>query len=222
VRPAIRLSICVGILALLAAACGGASATKPPTAAPSPAATIGPAVSSRATPAPTAAGATTAAAATEAAGASGAAGASTAAEGGDVVRVVMTGGANPGTFTGGDDPHCTVGIIGPDGWGVQWSLPDATAGQLSSVQLVSAARGHEDDPKALFQGTSLLLTVGFGPILQATDYVIQHSTDETQDKGAGSVEVQDNGDKAVIHATGTTADGVRIDALVNCPSVTRV
>ncbi len=39
--------------------------------------------------------------------------------------------------------------------------------------------------------------------------------------GGGSAASQQPGQAAVIHATGTTDDGVGIDATVNCPSVLR-
>ena len=108
---------------------------------------------------------------------------------------------------GSDDPKCTLGLIGPQAWGVQWSIEGGPK-QLSSVQLVSAAPGKADDPSAMFQGTVMLLSIGVGPLLQGNTYEIDDKTDDTQDQGSGSVQVQDNGDTAVIHATGTTKDGV--------------
>ena len=65
------------------------------------------------------------------------------------------------------------------------------------------------------------MTIGFGPLLNQTTYEINDKTDDAQDQGSGSVQVQDNGDTAVIHASGTTKDGVGIDATINCPSVSR-
>lgn len=144
----------------------------------------------------------------------------TTAAGGTTVTVVLTGGSDAGTYTGSDDPKCTVGLIGPQAWGVQWSI-DGGPKQLSSVQLVSAAPGKADDPSAMFQGTVMLLSIGVGPLLQGNTYEIDDKTDDSQDQGSGSVQVQDNGDTAVIHASGTTKDGVGIDATINCPSVSR-
>jgi hypothetical protein len=103
---------------------------------------------------------------------------------------------------------------------MQWSTQGGDH-QLSSVQLASAASGHEDDPNAMFQGTVMLLSVGVGPLLQGNSYEVDDKTDNSQDQGTGSAQVQDNGDTAVIHVTGTTANGVGVDVTIDCPSVTR-
>jgi hypothetical protein len=68
------------------------------------------------------------------------------------------------------------------------------------------------------------MTVTIGPFLEAgaRNYEVKLAEDDSESSGEGSAEVIDNGSTAVIHATGTTADGVGIDATVNCPSVTRV
>jgi hypothetical protein len=142
------------------------------------------------------------------------------APGGNTVTVVLTGGPDAGTYTGADDPNCTVGLVGPQAWGVQWSVSGGP-NQLSSVQLVSAAPGKADDPSAMFQGTVMLLSIGVGPLLQGNTYEIDDKTDDSQDQGSGSAQVQDNGDTAVIHATGTTKAGVGVDVTINCPSVSR-
>jgi hypothetical protein len=202
--------------ALLAAACSAASATHTPVLVPTPIGEsptpAGPTPTLTPTPAPSEA-------ATSGQPTSGQPASGQPAASGDVVKVVLTGGADAGTYTGGDDPNCTVGLIGPQAWGVQWSIEGGPK-QLSSVQLVSAAPGKADDP-GMFQGTVMLLTIGVGPLLNATTYEIDDKTDDSQDLGSGSVQVQDNGDTAVIHATGTTKDGVGVDATINCPSVSR-
>src|SRR4051794_1617068 len=205
--------------ALLAAACGAASATGTP--APTPTA-IGESPTP-AGPTPTATptiASTEGAGSTSGVGTSGAPASGQTAAGGTTVTVVLASGSDAGTYTGADDPNCTVGLIGPQAWGVQWSIEGGPK-QLSSVQLVSAAPGKADDPTAMFQGTVMLLSIGVGPLLQGNTYEIDDKTDDSQDQGSGSVQVQDNGDTAVIHATGTTADGVAIDATINCPSISR-
>ena len=215
-------------MALLAAACGAASATGTP-AAPT-AGGVPTSVAESATPAGQTPTATPTVAPSESAGSSAkntaapgetaVPGETAAAAGGDTVKVVLTGGADAGAYTGSDDPNCTIGLIGPQAWGVQWSIQGGPK-QLSSVQLVSAAPGKADDPNAMFQGTVMLLSIGIGPLLQGNTYEIDDKTDDSQDQGSGSVQVQDNGDTAVIHATGTTKDGVGVDATINCPSVSR-
>jgi hypothetical protein len=209
--------------ALLATACGAASATPTPAvpaATPTPVASGGGAAATTVGESATPAGPTPTA--TPTVGPSEVAGASQpeSTSGGTTVTVVLNGGADAGTYTGSDDPKCSLGLIGPQAWGVQWSI-DGAPKQLSSVQLVSAAPGKADDPSAMFQGTVMLLSIGVGPLLSANTYEIDDKTDDTQDQGSGSVQVQDNGDTAVIHATGTTKEGVGIDATINCPSVSR-
>ena len=147
--------------------------------------------------------------------------------GGSVATVTLTGGPDAGTYTAPADiaPNCSEGIIGPDGWGVQLSNFAAADNELGSIQLVSAAPGKADDEGAFFGGTEFLITITIGAALGETsrNYEVGVYT-ESADKetsGEGSAQVTDNGATAVIHAIATTADGVGIDATVNCPSVVR-
>jgi hypothetical protein len=197
-------SIGLVALALIGAACGGGTA----------------ATSTPAGPGATAGGpaAATPAAATPA----GATAQPPAGGGGEAVRVVITGGPNAGTYTAAGETNCSNGLIGPQGWGVQFSVATATAGQLSSVQMVVAAKGKENDPNATFGGTAFLMTVTIGPLFEGTNFEVAVKTDADESKGSGSADVQDNGSTAVIHATGTTPEGVGIDATVNCGSVIRM
>jgi hypothetical protein len=147
--------------------------------------------------------------------------------GGSVATVVLTGGPDAGTYTAAVDiaPNCSQGIVGPDGWGVQLSNLVAADNELGSIQLVSAAPGKADDENAFFRGTQFLITVTIGPSLGETsrNYEVGVYTDasDKETSGEGSAQVTDNGATAVIHATGPTADGVGIDATINCPSVVR-
>jgi hypothetical protein len=147
--------------------------------------------------------------------------------GGAVATVTLTGGPDAGTYTAAADiaPNCSQGIIGPEGWGVQLSNFDAADNELGSIQLVAAAPGKADEPDAFFGGTEFLITVTIGPALGETshNYEVGVYTDaaDKDTSGEGSAQVTDNGATAVIHATGTTADGVGIDATINCPSVVR-
>jgi hypothetical protein len=142
---------------------------------------------------------------------------------GDVATVTLTGGADAGTHTGaaGVDPNCSLGLIGSGAWGVQWSRVDAAAGQLSSVQIVSNAPGTETDEDTFFKDTKMLMMITIGELFDGNVYEIEVKTDPAESKGDGTIEVTDTGTSAVIHATGTTADGVAIDALVNCATVIR-
>lgn len=204
----------IAIATLILAACGGGPS---PSAAPgSPSAAPG-----QPTPAPTAAPTPTAAATTPA-------GVTAAPQpGGSVATVTLTGGPDAGTYAAAADiaPNCSQGIIGPEGWGVQLTNLVAANNELGSVQLVAAAPGKADDEGAFFRGTEFLMTITIGPSFGtgSRNYEIGVYTDSSdkETSGQGSAQVTDNGATAVIHATGTTADGVGIDATVNCPSVVR-
>ena len=139
--------------------------------------------------------------------------------------VVLTGGPDAGTYAGSASPNCSLGLIGPGGWGVQYSVADGPADELSSLQMVVAAAGMADDEDAFFQGTELLMTVTIGTLFDeaARDYEVAVRTDasDQESSGTGSATITDTGSTAVIHATGTTAEGVTIDATVNCPTVVR-
>ena len=140
--------------------------------------------------------------------------------GGKTAEVVITGGPDAGTYSGTIDPLCTNGIVGKGGWGVQYSTADLTGEKdLTSVQLVYYASGP--DPEGMFSDTSLLLTVTIGPITSGRVYDITVKTDAGESSGTGTATVSE-GNPTVIKATGTTADGVKIDATVTCPKVTKV
>ena len=152
-----------------------------------------------------------------------------AAPGGALVTVVLTGGPDAGTYSSSDaagGPNCSNGLIGPNGWGVQFSLAGVPDDQLSSLQMVIAGEGEEDSEDATFPGTVLLMTVTIGDFLTEGNriYEVAVRTDESDDEssGEGSADVADGGATAVITGTGTTSDGVQIAATVNCPSIIRL
>jgi hypothetical protein len=129
--------------------------------------------------------------------------------------VTLTGGAHAGSYTATENPNCSVGFAGEGAWGTQYSVQEGSApGQLSSLQLIY-------DP----DGEQLQTTVGIGPLFDTangyTEYDITYNREGFDDSGMGTVQVTDGGSTAVLHITGTTADGVGIDATVNCPSVIR-
>jgi hypothetical protein len=200
----------LGVLALtLVAACGGtgSTATVKPSGAPASGA---PAQTSATQPS---------AAATSAAQPS----AAPVQPGAGTATVVLVGGPDAGTYTGNENPNCSQGIIGPGGWGTQYSTTSVDDKGLGSIQIVSAAPGKENDPDAFMSGVTLLTTVTIGPSLgeNSRDYEIRVSDDDKA-TGTGSAQIVDHGTTAVIHVTGMTGDGVSMDVTVTCPSVTRV
>jgi hypothetical protein len=129
--------------------------------------------------------------------------------------VTITGGATPGTFTGSADPGCALGFMGTGVWSVNYSIFEGAAqGTLSEVVLVY-------DPS----NGGMSLSVGVGPLFDSangfTEYEVVSNYAGHSDIGTGTVQLNDAGATATMHATGTTEDGVGLDVTVNCPSVTR-
>jgi hypothetical protein len=188
-----RRFLFVATIGLAAAACGGSTGTPVPgrTTAPVPGSTAG--AISGATLAP-------------AQGASAALPGGGQQAGGGSATVVLTGGANPGSFTLVGDPHCSDGLL-PGSYGVQLSDATVTApNQLSSVQIIL--------PKTPASGSQTNLLVTLGPLLGGTEYDISDVSG-----GTASGTFAPSGSGAQIHVTGTTKDGVGIDATVICETV---
>jgi hypothetical protein len=141
-----------------------------------------------------------------------------AAGGGETVKVVLTGGPDAGTYTTNADPLCSHNIIGKNGWGVQYSTADKTGDKdFTSLQLVNWA--GDPDPEGMFSDTKFLMTVGIGPLVAGRTYDIAVTTSGSESKGSGSATIQE-GNPTVITATGTTAEGVKVEAHVTCPKIT--
>lgn len=124
--------------------------------------------------------------------------------GGTTVAATLTGGADAGSYTTGADPLCTVGYAGEGAWGVQYSTADASV-KFSSFQFVGPVPGSDAKSYA---------TVTIGPLTGGKTYDFGENV-------GGTWSVSDNGSTAVITAEGTTADGVQVKVVVNCPSVAR-
>jgi hypothetical protein len=124
--------------------------------------------------------------------------------GGTTATVTLTGGPDAGTYGASGNPNCSYGLVSAGIWGAQFSI-DAGEGQLSSIQIVAPDAGVED--------AHFSLSVTIGPLFSGTTY--------SRLDGDGASQVTDNGATAIIHATGTTDEGVAIDATVNCPGVFR-
>jgi hypothetical protein len=139
--------------------------------------------------------------------------------------VTLTGGPDAGSYTASDNPHCSNGLVGPSGWGVQYSIEGAADDQMSSFQLVVAGEGESDNEDATFPGTVFLMTVRIGDFvtMENRNYEVAVRTDasDRESSGTGSGQINDGGSTAVITATGTTEDGVQIAATVTCPDVLR-
>jgi hypothetical protein len=140
--------------------------------------------------------------------------------GAETVKVVITGGPDAGTYTTSADPLCSHNIFGKGGWGTQYSTADLTGDKdFTSLQL--ATWEGDPDPEGMFSDTKFLMSVTIGPMTGGRTYDVKVMTDASgeESQGQGSATVQ-QGNPTVITATGTTANGEKIDATVTCPSVT--
>jgi hypothetical protein len=138
-----------------------------------------------------------------------------AAEVKETVHVVITGGANAGTYDGTTDRGgCSAGMTGKGSFGNQFSLPKENNPKvLNSVQLIVP------DAKGAASGThEFFLNVAFGRI---TARVAEYKVDTEHKSGSGTVTVADHGSTAVVTFDATTAAGVKLKGTIDCKSVTR-
>jgi hypothetical protein len=133
----------------------------------------------------------------------------------ETVHVVITGGANAGTYDGTTDRGgCSAGMTGKGSWGNQYSLvKENNPKVLNSVQLIVP------DAKAAASGThEFFLNVAFGRI---TARVAEYKVDTAHKSGSGTVTVADHGSTAVVTFDATTAAGVKLKGTIDCKSVLR-
>ncbi|MEA2235689.1 MAG: hypothetical protein QOC81_413 [Thermoanaerobaculia bacterium] len=138
-----------------------------------------------------------------------------AAEVKETIHVVITGGANAGTYDGTTDRGgCSAGMTGKGSWGNQYSLPKENDPKvLNSVQLIVPSA------KAAASGThDFYLNVAFGRI---TKRVAEYKVDTEHKSGSGTVTVADHGSTASVTFDATTAAGVKLKGTIDCKSVTR-
>jgi hypothetical protein len=159
---------------------------------------------------------------TGSAGGSGSSGGATTAE----ATVKLTGGSDAGEYKESvNDAGCSYGLIGKDSFGIQFSK-DKPSG-FSSLQLIVPSTTDAKDGSENF-----LTTVTIGPILGDNRmYEVETRTSEQASAsgigmskgpaGKGTVKIDDKGNTAKVDIDATTADGVHIQASVDCKSVIR-
>ncbi len=132
------------------------------------------------------------------------------------VVVTLTGGPDAGTYAGSDNPNCAYGFMGESVWSTSYSILEGAAmDELSEANFVYG-------PSTSDSNLELQASVGIGPLFDPQNFrEYEINPDFSDIGGTGTAEIQDGGNTAVIHWTGTTKDGVGIDATVNCPSVAR-
>ncbi|HWH23910.1 MAG TPA: hypothetical protein VNW68_03340 [Candidatus Limnocylindria bacterium] len=126
------------------------------------------------------------------------------------VDLVLTGGADAGSYSGvAEDGGCSRGATGENSFGLQYSSVEPGV-EFSSLQLIvgdaaAAAAGGTDDFSAM---------VTIGPLFEGTNYEIDPSRG-----GSGELRIDDQDRTAVVHISGTTADGVGVEATIRCNSI---
>ncbi len=133
----------------------------------------------------------------------------------ETVHVVITGGANAGTYDGSTDRGgCSAGMTGKESWGNQFSLvKENDPKKLNSLQLIVP------DAKEAAKGThNFFLNVAFGRI---TARVAEYKVETEKKSGSGTVTVNDKGPTAIVTFDATTAAGVRLQGTIDSKSVLR-
>jgi hypothetical protein len=136
----------------------------------------------------------------------------------ETVHVVVTGGANAGTYDGATERGgCSAGLAGPGSFGNQFSMPkEKDPKKFNSLQLIvpnlkGAASGTHD----------FYLSVGFGPLLnRSAEYKVETRASEKK-SGSGTVTVADHGSTAKVTFDVTAANGVKLVGTIDCKSVIR-
>ena len=131
------------------------------------------------------------------------------------VHLVITGGANAGTYDATTDRGgCSAGLTGKGSFGNQFSLPkEKDPKKFNSLQLIVP------DAKAAAGGThTFYVSVGFGPLINRS---AEYKVDTAKNSGSGTVTVADKGATATVTIDATTAAGVKLHATIDCKSVMR-
>ncbi|MQA00635.1 MAG: hypothetical protein GEU80_15105 [Dehalococcoidia bacterium] len=129
--------------------------------------------------------------------------------------LTLIGGAHEGEYDAtAQDGGCSYGLTGVDGFGLQYSR-DGQEG-FTSLQLIVPSTTDAAVGTSVFRTTATI-----GPFVEGNNYDI-NTLPDAEPIGSGTVTVDDRGDTATITIEGTTADGVGIDATVECHEVLRV
>lgn len=131
--------------------------------------------------------------------------------GGSTLRVAVTGGPHAGQYEKKHDtPTCSVGYAGKGAWGNAASDTDDKEGLVGMDLIVG-------DTAAAFRGTNdFVATIYFDDRLDEKN---QLEIEPKKGKGSGTVKVERRGAKALVTVKGKTADGVSVDATVDCETV---
>lgn len=137
----------------------------------------------------------------------------------ETIHVVITGGANAGTYDANPtEGGCSYAVAAPDAWASSYRSDSPDPKKLSYVGLIIP------DSDAAAHGTSeFYLSVGFGPVQHlSAEFTVQTRTDvSVKQEGSGTATVAAHGATATISFAGQTAAGAKLQGTVECKSVYR-
>jgi len=136
---------------------------------------------------------------------------------GSVIKVVITGGPNAGTYNlTSTETTCSRNATGANSFGNQYSTRAATG--LTSVQLIIS-----DAKKAASGGTSdCYISVRFGKIIGGTKYEfgkLPKGFGGEDAGGKGTASLSGSGNNTTSTIEGTTKAGVKLQVTIQCSSV---
>lgn len=136
---------------------------------------------------------------------------------GSVIKVVITGGSNAGTYNlTSAETTCSRNATGSNSFGNQYSTKAAQG--LTSVQLIIS-----DAKKAAAGGTAdCYLSVRFGKLIGGTEYEfgkLPASLNGADAGGKGRAILSGSGSTTTSTIEGTTKAGVKLQVTIQCRSV---
>jgi hypothetical protein len=135
------------------------------------------------------------------------------------VHVVITGGPLAGSYEATETKGgCSTGANGPGSWGNAFSNSKAGEKEIGALSLIVPSA------KAAAAGTKeFMVQLRLGSILgKNVAYDIETRPDQRRPAGSGVVTVTDAGATAKVTIAAKTADGIGIQATIDCKSVTRM
>ena len=134
------------------------------------------------------------------------------------INVTITGGDMNGSYSAVcTDACCSWGIAGDNVFGNQYSENGKGPKELSSVQLIV------DDVKQGNKSTNeFTVTVSFGELFGANSKSFNIDTRKGKNEGSGKLDLQYEGEKAVVSIRGASKEGPTIDLKMECHKVLTV
>ena len=131
------------------------------------------------------------------------------------INVTITGGDMAGSYAAEcKDACCSWGLAGENVFGNQYSETGKGPKELSSVQLI--VDGVTSGKKST---NAFLVTVSFGELFGKDSKSFNIDTRKGEKKGSGTVDVEYDGQKALVIIKGVSAEGPSIDLKMTCNKV---